>query len=213
MKSTIKIKRKLKVKVLDKDHIVNQSEKKYLGFIFIYYNTKKPNNSEKILLNHSYIYLLNNNKFLLDEIGYEIPINNEFIYQHLQKYQLEKSSISSIKPIYEINNYTIYNIALNEKDSLFIEKFSWRLFLDFYTYDKDSTFDDIYYNVVFKDSNLHLNYKFYSNNWVKSYIKLHKIYTNLIGDNIVKHPLIETKHKISKFEKNMINLKKHIKEI
>jgi len=193
MNSKITIKRKINVgfSTNDKEMLDDKSDFSYIGFIFIYYNTPKPKNPKKILLNHSYIYLKNRDQFTLVKVNYSNSnINNNFVTQYIKdNYNIDK--VKLLKQIYSTKNLHIYIVNLNNK-KIEIENFSWKTYLDFYTYDYDSTFDDIYYNIIFKSNNLHLNHKFYTNNYIRGFVKLRKIYENLIADNIVKHDIIKT---------------------
>jgi len=205
MSSKITIKRKVNVGInkQDKQLLKRESNITYIGFIFIYYYTPKPRNPKKILLNHSYIYLKHHTQFPLVKVNYSITnINNTYVTDYLtNNYNLD--NIKLIKKIYEHENLQLYMINLNDKNVLNIQNFNWRTYLDFYTYDLDTTFDDIYYNILYKDNNLHLSHKFYANNHIKIFIKLRKLYDNLIADNIVKHGIID-----NVIDKNKIKLKR-----
>ena len=162
MNSIITIKRKLNIRI-DPKSLIKLQSKQYLGIVFTYFYTPKPINHNKILLNHTNIYLLNNNKFEIYPIKIG-KVTKKFIYEYLNNnFNIVKKDIKLIRNLYSIDNLNIYCITLGKKDIINIPNFKWRTYLDFYTYDNDSTFDDIYYNITKKNKNLHLSNKLYAN--------------------------------------------------
>lgn len=186
------IKRKKNIIVTPKTlNIITNNSYQYIGIIFFNTYTPKVNNPSKILLNYSYIYLKNHKYFPIHQIDEQTKLNNKYLYNFLQKnYQIDKSQIRIVKEIYQIPKITLYLINLDKQKYLLDkEGFTWHRFLDFYMYDLNAEYDDLYEAINNNKTmiNHHLNNKLYPNKYIQMFVKVKKLYESFIGDNIIKH--------------------------
>lgn len=186
------IKRKKNIVVTQNTlEMVTNNSYQYFGIIFFNTFTPKVNNPSKILLNYSYIYLKNHKYFPMYKVDDQVKLNNTYLFNFLvENYQINKSQIKIVKEIYQIPKITLYLIYLDKQYLPNQDEFTWKSLLDFYTYDLNAEYDDLYQAICNNQETLinhHLNNKLYPNKYIRMFVKVTKLYESFIGDNIVKH--------------------------
>lgn len=173
----LKIKRQRLIHCCDNRLIDSKID--YTGFIIYNHYRNKIGESNKLLINLSYVYL-NNNCFPI----IEQKIEPSQLYSGLESiFKIKADNIKHTCCIYSIPHFNIYIVVLKNRNITYNcenRRFNWRRFIDLY---KHNNIIDLYENILTNKFNIHLNNKLYAYNGINMYFKLKQLYKYMIGYN------------------------------
>ena len=139
---------------------------------------------KKIYLNSNNILLKNKNKF--DILKTTDKINDDYIINVINKlYKYEKKDILTIKELYNKEKIQYYLIRVNCKKVVL--DYDWYRRFDMFKLNPESEYDDIFENILFFNNVNDYSKLLMADKYIKSYIKLEKIYETLIGEDIIAY--------------------------
>jgi hypothetical protein len=172
----MKIRRKRLIHCWDTSLI--NSEIDYTGFILYNYCRTPVNDSKKMLINLSYIYL-SNNKFPIVNSN----IEPKDIYSKIESiFNINSDNVKHTSLIYSIPHLKIYIVVLKNREVEYSDKYKWYRYIDLY---KFNNIMDLYENILSNHLNSHINKKLCAENEIKIYFKLEQLYKYMVGYNSI----------------------------